>query len=91
MLGQGIVRQSIQVIFFRHFAERTVLLFLLSASLHSAVASDVSRQCARLIDCVENYEVCVKGVCTSASESSGLEPWVIGTIAISALLTVGLK
>ena len=78
-------------LFSRHVSERTVLLFLISASFHSAVASDVSRRCARLIDCVENYEVCVKGVCTSASESSGLEPWVIGTIAISSLLTVGLK
>ena len=68
-----------------------LLLLLFHKSFHSAGASAVSRQCAGIIDCFENYEVCLDGVCTSATESSGMEPWVIGTIAISALLTVRLK
>ena len=68
-----------------------LLLFLFPEIFPSAGASAVSRQCAGIIDCFENYEVCLDGVCTSATESSGMEPWVIGTIAISALLTVRLK
>ena len=71
--------------------ESTAILLLFSTSFPSAVASAVSRKCAGIIDCFENYEVCLDGVCTSASESSGIEPWVIGTIAISALLTVSLN
>ena len=68
-----------------------LLLLLFPEIFPSAGASAVSRQCAGIIDCFENYEVCLDGVCTSATESSGMEPWVIGTIAISALLTVRLK
>ena len=81
--------------FMYDFSESTDLLLLLlllfPKIFPSAGASAVSRQCAGIIDCFENYEICLDGVCTSATESSGLEPWVIGTIAISALLTVRLK
>ncbi len=48
----------------------------------------VSSTCSATIDCLQSYELCVSGICVSAIENTGVDPWVIGTIAIAGVLFV---
>ena len=50
---------------------------------------ETRKSCATNLDCIEEYELCIKGICANIRESTGLEAWQVGSIVIGALLFIG--
>ena len=46
--------------------------------------------CRTNLDCIQDYELCVKGFCSNIEESTGLAAWEVGGIVIGSILLVNV-